>query len=268
LNLLFKENDMNPSENPARLRGLLGRDSALGRGIEAARSSGPSDEQLKALERSVLASIGVSAVTVTAVQGAKGAGAVASWFSAGATKLVLALTVAAVAGGGALVIRHQVMSTAKQQAAVSAPARAEEKTVPARLPSTPENAQPAPSDVVTPDLELAQQLAAGKARSAARAHGRLAGGTVAADEEIPLLERAHRALSGAPAVALRLATEHARRFPLSSLDQERELIAVTALVDLGRTAQARRLARRFAEEHPGSAYVGRIENILREHPSR
>jgi uncharacterized protein (DUF1800 family) len=60
--------------------------------------------------------------------------------------------------------------------------------------------------------------------------------------------------------------EHARRFPSSSLDQERELIAVTALVQLGRTAEAQRLARRFADQHPGSAYVGRIENILREHP--
>ena len=259
---------MNPSENPARLRGLLGRDSALGRGLEAARSSGPSDEQLKALERSVLAGIGVAAAMVAAVQGTKGAGAGATWFSAGATKLVLALTVAAAAGGGALVLRHQVRQTAQQQGAVSVPARADEEPAPAMLPSTPANALPALSDVAAPDPDRAHEPAAGKPRSAARAHGGLAGGGVAADEEIPLLERAHRALSGTPAVALRLATEHARRFPSSSLDQERELIAVTALVDLGRTAEARRLARRFAYEHPGSAYVGRIENILREHPSR
>jgi len=46
------------------------------------------------------------------------------------------------------------------------------------------------------------------------------------------------------------------------MDQEREVIAVTALVDLGRVPDARLRAERFAREHAGSAYVGRIQRIL------
>ena len=260
---------MNPSENLVRLRGLLGRDSAVGRGIEAARSSGPSDEELKALERSVLGGIGVSAATaatVVAVQGAKSAGAAGAWFSAGATKLVLALTVAAAVGGGAVVIRHKMKTAVPQSDVALVPTRAVERTAPEIRSARQEAVLPAPADVAVPVADGAREPVAGKAKPAARGHGRSAGVAAAADEEIPLLERAHRALSGSPEVALRLAMEHARRFPSSSLDQERELIAVTALVELGRTAEAQRLARRFADQHPGSAYVGHIENILREHP--
>jgi hypothetical protein len=265
LNALRKENDMNPSQDPVRLRGLLGRDSTLGQGIEAARSSRPSDEELKALERRVLAGIGVSVATAAAVQGAKGARRAATWFSGGTTKLVLALTVAAAVGGGAVVIGHKMNQAGSHQDATLTPAPAVDRAAPEIRPSTQAAARPAPAEVAAPVVDVAHEPAAGKARPAARAHGHSAV-AAASDDEIPLLERAHRALSGSPAVALRLATEHARRFPSSSLDQERELIAVTALVDLGRTAEARRLARRFADQHPGSAYVGRIENILREHP--
>jgi hypothetical protein len=67
-------------------------------------------------------------------------------------------------------------------------------------------------------------------------------GAADSDEEIPLLQRAHRALTDNPELALALATRHTRRFPTSSLDQERGLIAIQALVALGRRTEARREA--------------------------
>ena len=82
------------------------------------------------------------------------------------------------------------------------------------------------------------------------------------DDEIPLIERAHRALANAPALALSLTEEHTRRFPQSSLDQERELIAITALVQLGRQSHAREQALHFANRHPNSAYSGQIQKLI------
>ena len=84
-------------------------------------------------------------------------------------------------------------------------------------------------------------------------------GAADSDEEIPLLQRAHRALTDNPELALALATRHTRRFPTSSLDQERGLIAIQALVALGRRTEARREAEQFAQQHPASAYTGRIQ---------
>ena len=46
------------------------------------------------------------------------------------------------------------------------------------------------------------------------------------------------------------------------MDQEREVIAVNALVNLGRTGEARERAERFARDHAGSAYAARMQSIL------
>ena len=71
-------------------------------------------------------------------------------------------------------------------------------------------------------------------------------GTPADDsEELRLLSRAHSALALDPAFALTLAHEHRRRFPSGSMDQEREVIAVSALMALGRVDDARQAADRF-----------------------
>jgi RNA polymerase sigma-70 factor (ECF subfamily) len=90
--------------------------------------------------------------------------------------------------------------------------------------------------------------------------GESASGTV--DEELALLVRANRALVKSPALALTLADEHTRRFPASGMDQECELIAIAALVDLGQTAEAHRRAAQFTRAHPGSIYQPRIDKAL------
>jgi hypothetical protein len=256
-----KENNMKAAGNPVRLHTLLGRDSVLGRGIAAAQACGPTDDQLKALERGVLA--GLAAVSATTVVMATAQGSKpATWLSLGTTKLVLALVVGATLGGGAALVWQKRHAPPAPPAARAWPER----------PSAP-----APA-VEAPKLELAPPGSAGPATGAANPVGKVKARMPSPgsrreasrrdDAEVTLLERAHQALSGSPALALTLAREHGRRFPVSTLDQERELIQVTALVELGRHQEARRLARRFSAQHPDSAYVGRIDEMLQQLPER
>ena len=81
------------------------------------------------------------------------------------------------------------------------------------------------------------------------------------ETEAHLLQRARSALGADPGAALALAGDHARRFPGGSLGQERELIAVTALVALGRRPEAQARAASLLERFPGSAYRGRLESL-------
>lgn len=83
-----------------------------------------------------------------------------------------------------------------------------------------------------------------------------------AETEIQLLQRAQDALGSDPARALDLASRHAARFPSGSLSQEREVIAIDALVRLGRRDEARARAAAFAERLPSSAHRARIEALV------
>jgi hypothetical protein len=82
------------------------------------------------------------------------------------------------------------------------------------------------------------------------------------ETEAHLLERAHQALGASPAQALALTEEHAGRFPSGSLGQEREVVAIQALMRLGRVEEARARAARFVAAFPGSAHRSRIEALV------
>ncbi|HRG99589.1 MAG TPA: hypothetical protein PLR99_25255, partial [Polyangiaceae bacterium] len=80
--------------------------------------------------------------------------------------------------------------------------------------------------------------------------------------EAALLRAAQDGLRGDPTVALARASEHARRFPRGALTQEREAIAIEALVKLGRGAEARARADRFAKSFPGSTHQRRLDALV------
>jgi hypothetical protein len=82
------------------------------------------------------------------------------------------------------------------------------------------------------------------------------------ETEFSLLEQAQRALRSDPQRALDLADRDARRFPSGALSQEREVIAIEALVQLGRADEARARASRFFQAFPGSAHGPRIAALL------
>jgi hypothetical protein len=280
VNAFIKENNMSVADDPTRLRRMAARGSWLERGLEAAQASGPTEEQLHALERRVLAGLGATAaattaVTMTKTAGSHAAGAAAGWLSAGSAKLIVALVATVTVGGGSVVAWHAANKGARGPAAmvtptrvspgvsrqrpelpdlVQNPARADHRPV---AESTARWTRPSREPAVAPPPAPSsfRKFEASKASS-----GESASGTV--DEELALLVRANRALAKSPALALALADEHSRRFPASGMDQECELIAIAALVDLGQTAEAHRRAAQFTRAHPGSIYQPRIDKAL------
>jgi hypothetical protein len=82
------------------------------------------------------------------------------------------------------------------------------------------------------------------------------------DTEFSLLEQAQRALRDDPRRALDLADHDAQRYPTGTLAQEREVIAIEALAQLGRRDEARARAARFFRAFPGSAHAPRIASLL------
>jgi hypothetical protein len=77
-----------------------------------------------------------------------------------------------------------------------------------------------------------------------------------------LLNEAFRSLKTDPSKTLSLCDEHARRFPKSQFAQERETVAIGALLSLGRTADARKRGDAFRAAFPDSADNQRIDQML------
>jgi hypothetical protein len=80
--------------------------------------------------------------------------------------------------------------------------------------------------------------------------------------ELVLLEEAQDALGREPGRALGLADQHARIHPNGMLAQEREVLAVDALLRLGRRAEAEARADRLRAAHPGSSQIRRLDRLL------
>ena len=123
---------------------------------------------------------------------------------------------------------------------------------------------PAPPAVVS---KPAPEPAAVEATPSAAAAPAPAGAVKPATKPVPpaplseaeLLEQARSALKSDPARALARANEHRSRFPGGALVQEREVIAIKALRQLGRTAEADGRADAFAKAFPGSAFQRKLK---------
>lgn len=80
--------------------------------------------------------------------------------------------------------------------------------------------------------------------------------------EPDLLGRAHAALARNPHTAWMLVGEHERLYPNGTMAQEREVVAIDALVRMGREAEARTRAARFSSRYPSSALRGRVDALV------
>lgn len=81
-----------------------------------------------------------------------------------------------------------------------------------------------------------------------------------AREARQLLE-ARQALESDPGQALRLVKQHAAAFPNSTLQQEREVIRISALAKLGRKSEAEQGAARFQKAYPNSVHTPQLEEL-------
>jgi hypothetical protein len=82
------------------------------------------------------------------------------------------------------------------------------------------------------------------------------------DGEFSLLRSAQQSLRVDPQRALDLCAAHTTQFPSGVMVQEREMIAIEALLRLGRIQQANARAATFSKSFPGSAHAARLENLL------
>jgi hypothetical protein len=82
-----------------------------------------------------------------------------------------------------------------------------------------------------------------------------------ASVEARRLLEARALVSSDPAGALELIALHEEQFPSSRLAQERELIAVDALIRRGRLGEARARLHAFRQHYPGSAHSRRLEAL-------
>jgi hypothetical protein len=80
--------------------------------------------------------------------------------------------------------------------------------------------------------------------------------------EVALLAEAQATLAARPAESLARCDEHARRFASGTLVQEREVLAIDALLRLGRRPDAEARANRFRASFPRSGHLRRIETLL------
>lgn len=81
-----------------------------------------------------------------------------------------------------------------------------------------------------------------------------------------LLLRARAALPRDAARALALAEEHRDLYPEGAMTSEREVLAIEALVALGRAQEADARASRFLRAHGDSPYRSRVEHAIRAVP--
>jgi hypothetical protein len=85
----------------------------------------------------------------------------------------------------------------------------------------------------------------------------------AAPSEIELLRDARLALRQSPERALELSERHAQLYSQGRLSQERELIAISALISLGRRTAALSRGARFERTFPSSPYRKQVGELLR-----
>lgn len=114
----------------------------------------------------------------------------------------------------------------------------------------------------TADPEAPVPVPVPPATASVSAPAALVADTIDTETEAHFLDRARAALAGAPAQALSLTDEHARRFPGGALGQESEVVAIQALSRLGRADEARARAQRFLAAFPGSVHRRRLEALI------
>ncbi len=126
-----------------------------------------------------------------------------------------------------------------------------------------ETAKPAVVTESAPSIEAEPSRPAAKpTRSRAEASATRAD----ALEELKLLTRARRLLPSRPETSLALSREHAQLYPRGALAEEREVLAIEALLKLGRAPEARQRARAFVRRFPGSSQRARLDALLVHEP--
>lgn len=207
-----------------------------------------------------------------------------AWFSRTAFKALATLVVAGglvVAGvsakravlPGSMVTSSGLVETAKAGEAVvpeAAPPVLSWEDLPRAHPSQPGPARTArrvEPDAPLPGAALAAQPDVPSSPAASRVEVEPPAPAAAASptplpSEGALLLRARQAMAAAPAAALDLTDDAARRFPEGALAPEREVLAIEALARLGRLPEARARWSAFRAKYPQSPHLARLGSLV------
>jgi hypothetical protein len=124
------------------------------------------------------------------------------------------------------------------------------------------SSSPVPSQVPSGPFALSVEALPRVPSASARASANHAPVSDLAEEQA-LVDRARAALSrGRVADALAATDEHARRFPRGRLAEEREVIAIQALLGSGNRPTAEVRADRFRKSFPKSVFLPSLDRIL------
>jgi hypothetical protein len=246
------------TRDPARLGDpASGASDAVRELLRSSASDGPSAAQLQRLADKLAPQLGPPATSVTVK-------ATSTAAKTGGFAKAIAVVVVVVAVAGYWFTRGA--PTRKPAAPVIEPVVA----APTIEPPTP-----APVEAVTaparPPIEetATKQPPVRKPARPARVERAAKGDATAtpSEDELAILGTAQRALvADDPRAALLAAERHAARFPSGLMTEEREAIAIEALVRLGRTDDASARFERFRTSYPRSSYRHRLERLLSNEP--
>lgn len=143
----------------------------------------------------------------------------------------------------------------------------ERQVAPSGAALAPPNGAARPNDVRTPTTSSAPAVSGD---APAPAQPSTPASSAAGDErgrgparsEVELLKQARGALGGDPERALLLTRRHGAEFPHGTYAQERDFIAISALLRLGRRDEANLRAGAFRGRYPRSAYLPQLERLL------
>lgn len=229
----------------------------------------------------VLLSVGAGAVgvaaagTANAAAGGAAGGAPLAAGAGAATKLPLGVVTAKTAAGlaalafvvgagtGAAVERSRRPEPIAPQPTVSA---SPSPSAPPALTLAPSAPEPLPSATTAPSLPLVAtargttSVAPPVATEAPAATQDARDADLAAERA--LVDRARSALArGDTGASLEAVAAHEARFPRGRLTEERELVAIQALVRRGESGAAKARADRFRKAHPKSVFVPAVDRL-------
>jgi hypothetical protein len=215
--------------------------------LRLARRDAPDAARLAAIEAAVLVKIAPPGGGGGGGGGGSGGGSIAPMAKAGAV---------AMAAGAAVV--------AAVLASRSQPPPLAHETAPTVSASTPTASTqvPEPPTLSVDDLPAAPATVSAKRPEPTPSASAAPDPALNERAEVALLDRAQASLPARPADTLATCDEHARRFPSGTLVQEREVLAIDALLRLGRRDEAEARAARFRQAFPRSGHLRRVEALL------
>jgi hypothetical protein len=86
-------------------------------------------------------------------------------------------------------------------------------------------------------------------------------------DETALMDRIRKDVRSDPQTAVNLADEGEQRFPDSPLREEREALAIDALINMQKMGSARGRADLFLRRYPNGKYAAHVGNMTGVHPT-